>query len=106
MKTKHTPGPWKLGKPFGILDPKKQWVGEPCFTIFGNDETDSKGPSAICGALETNAHLIAAAPEMLTVLERVDKHFRIMAVGSLHDPNVEALRETLEWIIKKAKGEL
>lgn len=84
-KIKHTPGPWFAGT---------GWIG-------AGDVKDGK---VICsidhfpyGATEANANLIAAAPEMLQVLERVFDW-----CNTNHQP-VIAL--DVDAIVRKAKGE-
>lgn len=55
-----TPGLWKVNK----FDPYETKL----LTVFGGDETESRGPSKVCDTLnEADAHLIAAAPDLLEV---------------------------------------
>ena len=51
-KTKHTPGPWKIGKPCGL----------------GTEILDSDNSGIAIVADEANARLIAEAPDLLEVL--------------------------------------
>lgn len=59
MKPKHTPGPWKVGSTIAlrhrVIDGKANEVA----TMKGEFELEK----------QANAHLIAAAPEMLEALE-------------------------------------
>lgn len=62
---KHTPGPWHIQDDHG-----KRWI-----ETSGNDDTiaeihrrASKGSVYSCKEAEANAHLIAAAPELLADL--------------------------------------
>jgi len=68
----HTKGPWRVGSASGIKDRQGQWVGEPTYSVFGNDETDGRGPSSFAHAKLSDANLIAAAPEMLACLELLE----------------------------------
>ena len=86
---KHTQGPWHLNQ-------RKDSEGEH-LQISNSDSLDT-----VC-TLENgaNAKLIAAAPEMLEVLERCIEAFRGAMRGSKND----ALRTEVEQLIKKARGE-
>lgn len=59
MKTQHTPGPWAVSK-----------IGNPYEQYIIHAEEDSTGRN-IAGSVEgrANAHLIAAAPELLEALK-------------------------------------
>lgn len=94
MKTKHTKGPWVV-RGNTVFDLKDRVVAS-C--------PDMQGELG-AGEQNANGYLIAAAPDMLEVLERVEKHFAITAVGSLHNQQINDLRAVLEFIIKKARGE-
>lgn len=63
MATKHTPGPWKCGGHKGriIYAPDGFAVGDA--TVFHGRNPDDT---------EHNARLMAAAPEMLAALERLE----------------------------------
>ena len=52
-ETKHTPGPWRVGAVDGVRGCVESPVGQVCASV----------------RLTTDAHLIAAAPEMLEALE-------------------------------------
>jgi hypothetical protein len=101
---KHTPGPWKLGNAFGIKDKNGNWVSEPIRSVFANDETNDTGPSSICTAHESDAKLIAAAPEMLEALE-----FILMASDFDGQPipivSARLITEKAKDAIRKARGE-
>ena len=67
---KHTPGPWHIQDDHG-----KRWI-----ETGGNDDTiaeihrrKDKGSVYSCGEALANAHLIAAAPDLLDALERMVK---------------------------------
>ena len=82
MNTKHTPGPWVLGD----SDLYCSSLSVHCGT--------RQGHTTICrmvsleygiggGEVEANARLIAAAPELLAVLERVQSMFSYQFEGGL-----------------------
>ena len=94
----HTPGPWRIVRIDGEL------VG----SIF-------RGKTRICAGIiddiklhseaEANAHLIAAAPEMLEVLEWLAEEFdrRDLGDGAMFcDSDIEQVRAA----IRKARGEM
>lgn len=64
-ESKHTPGPWSV-------DPDDREGMEWNIHIVAKDDRDMR----ICfmasnGPVEANAHLIAAAPDMLAILQRI-----------------------------------
>lgn len=89
--TKHTPGPWKIEK--------RSTHGQ--FVITTHIVAQDKSHIAEIGPclIEGNSNLIAAAPEMLKMLEAVISHN-----NALHDQYKisPALIEHIESIIKKA----
>jgi cytochrome c1 len=68
MKTPHTPGPWENMHPF-ITDGKNQVIAK--VQAAGDQDGAIQWKHATTADLENvaNAHLIAAAPEMLAALE-------------------------------------
>ena len=61
MTTKHTPGPWKIG----ALE-------------SGQAAVDGANGEEVTGFVSIpDAHLIAAAPELLEALERVERRARV-----------------------------
>jgi len=127
-QNKHTPGPWKVYK---INEWSKECGngGEGFSSSFwvGAGETEWKGPEIIVDFVkpwtslvlanrelvheaEANAHLIAAAPEMYSILNRIWKlmHEPLMTkTTSGNTATIEFTKSTLEEIdrvIKKAKG--
>jgi hypothetical protein len=105
MKYKHTKGPWTVA-----IDPNASvatligpFKKDHSIYTSGTIAAQAYGPTI--GEAEQNAQLIAAAPEMLEVLERLEKHFAITAVGSLHNQQINDLRAAIDFIIKKARGE-
>lgn len=98
MKTQHTPGPWA--------------VAMKCTQVWNND----LGGVAvtICSGVRSkeDAHLIAAAPELLEALENaknaVEKALRSLPKSSDQDSNAMHYARVIgecESAIKKAKGE-
>ena len=62
--SKHTPGPWQIGKNFGSVV-----CDTPVPGIRGSDDTEYYGGHLIAESVtEANARLIAAAPELLEAL--------------------------------------
>lgn len=92
---KHTPGPWRVDKIFGLIMGAK---GEEIAAIHSGTEEGRQN-------LETsnyNARLIAAAPEMLDVLKQA-RH----RLYKLQDIGAESQRtlELIEAVIAKAEGQ-
>lgn len=107
--SKHTPGPWKIWDGWG----SRKFAPVVVDCIF---EVDGKFVgNCICHVASTNenavsnAHLIAAAPELLEALEDILSGWRYIR----QDPNHKALygvgwdraQEKAEAAIAKAKGE-
>ena len=65
MKTKHTPGPWIVAKrnPLKVMNPSSVMFVADCDANGGGPARDE-----MCRA---NAKLIAAAPELLSILARI-----------------------------------
>lgn len=94
---KHTPGPWR--------------IGDKGMTVFG-PLTDQPSPIAIANLIpptpragieerEANAHLIAAAPDLLAASEQAAALLKELAHDGAENPELEILRKA----IAKAKGE-
>ena len=56
----HTPGPWEVGDKRGV------WVGPVVMADNGK-----RGVAFVCGDSDANAHLIAAAPDLLHACQAV-----------------------------------
>lgn len=121
MKTKHTPGPWKV-----MADPvnkgkhpfhDSRWIAtansEVEMSYVPNDWSIENG-SLICelrdGDTTANAHLIAAAPELLEALKESEK---IIAIARWRFPRsidnrdrfqLENTNRTIIKAIAKAEG--
>ena len=87
MKNQHTPGPWKYDSTWGLI---KYGKTEICALHSGN---------------EANAHLIAAAPDLLSA---VDSCLEIMirAIGERLPINKGTECEETDWLaaIRKARA--
>jgi len=89
MKTKHTPGPWKVldikndKELMFIVKSEERMIGS--FHGFYSDADDK---------LKADANLIAAAPEMLEMLETI-----------LNETDDAVWVSKIESILNKAKGE-
>jgi hypothetical protein len=76
MMDKHTPGPWRLGKKWDSVVAD----GE---TGYDDDQTlKAYGGHLVCESAKhkPNAHIIAAAPDLLAALEAMRDHPTIRAV--------------------------
>lgn len=92
MKTQHTPGPWRKSN-------ANPWI------YGGNGEYIALVESQGKEADSANARLIAAAPDLLSVLQQA---YNAMAWdipgGGLSDQEEEELLETIRAAIAKAEG--
>lgn len=100
-QTNHTPGPWSLKmtgwrtNPFAIYSPRRPGAVAcvPSRTSVPLDEQDA------------NAHLIAAAPDMLDALERAYQKLSFWMDDDKWDHGDEKALELIWAAIAKAKGE-
>ena len=99
----HTPGPWKVEK-FSGQDPLDDDYAISYTHPNGYSQTIARlildHPESVDG-VAANAALIAAAPDMLAVLERL---YLLLADGEEYVPL--ELREEAEATIRKARGEV
>ena len=86
-ETKHTPGPWSAREPNG---PGNGWRAGPAWL----------GEAPWSDETRANAHLIAAAPDMLAALEAALAYLTM--AGTDH---AEPTRAILRAVLKKARGE-
>ncbi len=70
-ESKHTPGPWKIWEHGGKDDPSCKIFAE----LSGLKELSVGIAQTIGGNDEANARLIAAAPELLAELKRLQESF-------------------------------
>lgn len=68
MKTKHTPGPWRIGKNYGaIVSDSEEGLGLP--GACGPGAVEAYGGYLVCESVAlANAEVIAAAPDLLRLL--------------------------------------
>jgi hypothetical protein len=97
MTSKHTPGPWTVhylagGGQRNICDDANNTVIASLHTKWLGDHHDVQG---------ANARLIAAAPEMLEVLENLARW-----VGGMASSRADDEYEKILTIISKARGEV
>ena len=86
--SKHTPGPWHVADADGLNynirgEPSTGYNGKHLARVFNN---------------EANAHLIAAAPDMLVMLKVIQSDLRITV------PSEAKLRDEIQKVINKAEG--
>lgn len=94
--TKHTPGPWKPENGYSVWATDKDGM-EKRVAYMDRNHMDLKG-----GEPEANAHLIAAAPDMLEALEVMTSLCRIKYGNLDKDVYNEILKA--ESALNKAKG--
>lgn len=90
----HTPGPWqaqrRAGSDYGyevVADRKRRIIAE-----------------TICGEHDANAHLIAAAPELLEALKACKDFLDGVPRPSGIRIHLDELSDTAEQVIAKAEG--
>jgi len=95
MKTQHTPAPWIYS---GLNS-----GGEISATIFSGKSGELVGTITTTKA---NAHLITAAPELLSTLEKLLSRAEKLDQSATHEglQNCEAIAQARETL-RKAKGE-
>lgn len=85
----HTPGPWSIEERYTdsyAINPNVAWLGA--------SSSDKEGEN------EANAHLIAAAPDLLVALEEV-----LSCISETRGADARAAVEMAQAAINKAKGE-
>jgi len=91
--SKHTPGPWEIKRHY---DPGYKFISAPKHSglaqVVWCMEDEDRSPEC-----EANAHLIAAAPDLLFALEKV--------YADMNDDMPVRLRKVCYEAIAKAKGE-
>lgn len=91
--TEHTPGPWAVD-----LDLSKVPLRQDTATVYDSEENSIA--DLYHGRIEANAHLIAAAPDLLTLLDELDRRVVWESVGLGNE-----IAERVEAAIAKAKGQ-
>jgi hypothetical protein len=92
--TKHTPGPWHIGRRAGNPAIYAQDGAEVAqmLTVTNDDWRD-------------NARLIAAAPDLLAALERAEALLRIACNPGI-DKNVTLCASSCQWAANEARAAL
>lgn len=114
MTTKHTPGPWRIGKSYGAVV-----ADVPVNNGDDNDHVEAYGGHLIAESIAVcNRPLIAAAPELLEALEKraqADAAYAQLALADV-DPNThehllqqiedaeDAAKDAARAAIAKARG--
>ena len=98
MTDKHTPGPWVVGGPWPAvnvcyIEEEDHWES----IVERWDYRDGEAPDEV----KANAHLIAAAPELL---EACRLALRYIEEEGFTPEDEEAIRVLLSAVIRKAKG--
>ena len=100
MSTKHTPGPWDVRK---SSNPKNGTAWRDIVSLGGDF-----GPSYVGEALDVDARLIAAAPDLLAALEEIMGFSPSFIDGRTHyvkiTPSAKSIRQA-RAAIAKATGE-
>lgn len=100
---KHTPGPWRLGKDYGAVVADHSTTERP---DSGHADVEHYGGHLVCEsvALKANAHLIAAAPDMLLELKGLENYLEIGLKTSTSPKTDAKVAARLRAIIAKAEG--
>ena len=113
---KHAPGPWTLGEPEtqggGLFAPVHSPLhGELTTVVWCMEDDQADGERSL--GCEANAHLIAAAPDLLTALELTRENLRACQ-ATIHlcggfDPayvtEAQAAMKIADAAMEKARGQ-
>jgi hypothetical protein len=90
----HTPGPWLISVEDRevVIKPQDGIASQVAIICKYDIELNER---------EANARLIASAPDMLTVLEQVQRWFH----DNIHDADLPIVYVNTSSVIRKAKGE-
>ena len=98
--SKHTPGPWEIKRHY---DPGYKFISAPKHSglaqVVWCMEDEDRSPEC-----EANAHLIAAAPELLEALEKVDSYWSSPGEDDWVT-HYNTVLQPVRAAIAKAKGE-
>ena len=89
----HTPGPWEIWPDFDE-------EGENGSSIIGTNGDPLAVTISDRYSEDANAHLIAAAPELLEALEMIANDYAYLLETKLSSPDADMIHE----LIAKAKG--
>ena len=108
MSSKHTPGPWQAGRP----DMKTIVDDIPSKWVYGPEREGGDGYIAVASGrasakwdeVMANAHLIAAAPDLLaaceSVLTKLDYLVNLWGAEGV----TRTIQDQLRAVVEKAKG--
>lgn len=101
-ETKFTPGPWRAFKnsSFWEIVSDEGQIGDVCASDFLGDGTQAPNPVAA-----SNAHLIAAAPELYAALEAYHFHFGPLEDNYMLHPDARNCMKLAIAALAKARGE-
>ena len=100
--SKHTKGPWTakaIGIPTDNFDDNSKRIVRSAWTIVGPEDWICRDVNLS----EANAHLIAAAPDMLDALELMQSNNRLM--NALNTAKDRHILDAILNAIAKARGE-
>lgn len=99
--SKHTPGPWNVNP-----NPRAEWIAIATneHDLIATIDTPRLGSAKRTGEPEANANLIAAAPELLAVLEQWDTALAFGSIVFDDDSKRERAEALTRAAIAKATG--
>lgn len=105
MTTNHTPGPWVRDTASGFGCDVRAENGRKVAATWGINNGDPYRP-AYRAECDANARLIAAAPELLEVLEDLTSHMTCFLALNQHEPGgeFEQWAERALAAVAKARG--
>jgi hypothetical protein len=92
MHDKHTPGPWRVHRDLNVESVTNKRGVATC-----GGHQNSSNSEAVDAENKANAHLIAAAPDMLVVCQDI--------VGAVFDSEFVRVQEMAREAIAKARGD-
>lgn len=98
---KHTPGPWGIKKPTDFIGPFQHVVDRSGWIVCNVNNTNEP---KFQDEREANARLIAAAPIMFEVLERVAEYFDTDCIAIDAETKVDCIHCAVKDALKKATG--
>ncbi len=96
--TKYTPGPWNVEHPYGESG---VYIAGPHTEIIAQVWNQTRLPASAENATEANARVLAAAPEMLTILRLIDDLWGVSDAACEASPEMPAAR--VRAILRKAE---
>lgn len=109
MSAKHTKGPWKVGSRELFSDGSREGFFKIEGFVGDSNEQEYRVANVVDAndspQNEANARLIAAAPELLALVERLTEEIRELAKRTPTDDTTLLLVQTADAAIAKARGE-